>query len=349
MGLRKRIPAFLLVLLLLGGCQSSASGPLAATDVHQPMQLLFLVDNSLPIEIVEAADRFADDVALYSKGILQVDVRIGASNQEVLRGRGCAISFLYNQQIANLQPAFSMLSLPFLYNDGAHMSAALNSEELMDRWWALLAPYKIKPLSAIYNGTDMLVTNQGALRAASDFNGVTIALHDGNPDKLAAFRALGANVLAYQEESLAAHLGESVQIDEKGVVNELSIDTVEVSPEQALSILERPEVLSVINTGHTLSPLWLAINSDDWDRMDDWERAVILEAGAGLTATLEENRRRLDYHLLGEMLAQGATVMDVERRRIANSLYGLDGHGGPGMNMPGYFDARLYQIIQDLD
>lgn len=344
----KKLAALILAAAAIGGCSASRQGQ--QTDGATP--LLLMVDSSLSGTCAEQAEAFAQDAVLYSGGTLNVDVRTGVSNQDILRGQGCDISLLYNSQLSVMASELSMLSMPFLYDSGMHMSGALNSPELMTRWRELLEPYGIYPLYAIYNGSEMLATNRGALRAASDFSGAVIAMHTGNPDRENTFRALGASVVTHDDESLAGRLGVMTQIlpDESGVTHEAPIDTVEVSAAQALLITEPAQTISVVNTGHTISPLWLAVNKDCWDALDEKQQAALMEAGAGLAARLETASRELDSNALGELMRVGATVTDVERKRIAASVYGADGSGGPhSFPFPEYYDKRLYQMIQDMN
>lgn len=344
----KRAAVFLLCAGLLCGCAPQTKPDISSAPAVR--MLSFQVSSNLPPAVLEQADAFADRVMKLSGGLLLIDVTTGLADHESVKNGTVDFAFLSNIQLAQLDERFSMLHLPFLYDDYRHMSMALNSDEVLEILGERLAPQNIVPLVAVYRGSNSLVTTRKEVRQPSDFKDLVIAMHTENAEKLTVFEALSAQVLPYSQTSLMPALGTTVEIlpeDLRLPSENVVVDTIEMGIEDVSKLTQDPNKLYLIYSYHTLSPLWLAANAESISQLTTFERAILDEACAGLLSGLERLRIERETNLTEQLRAQGVTIVDIERPSIAAAVYGLDGKGTERYVLPAYFDNRLYRIIQN--
>ena len=271
------------------------------------------------------SDEFADAVEQMSGGALTVDVQLGYPNDTTVSREEADMVLLNNAQIARADRLFAMFSLPFLFDNGHHMTSALNSEEVRQILEQRLSEKGIFPMVAFYNGSSHLVTGGQELRTATDFRGVTAAMSAGSADESAVFQALGVRVLPYTS---ALRLGERVELStEDGKSESVSVSAIEVTLDQVLSLEHSSGRVRFINSYHRMEPLWLFMSSQSFGQLTSWEQAVLLESCAGLTAGMEERRSVREAGLREQIRAREIPEVDVERLAIAGVLYGKNGQG----------------------
>ncbi|MEM1484775.1 TRAP transporter substrate-binding protein DctP [Oscillospiraceae bacterium PP1C4] len=350
MHLRGRFIALTMCIALLCSCKTSTV-EIGVPELQgtKTRTLHFQVSSNLQPEVLEQTDAFADRVAALSGGMLQIEVMTGLPDDKTVKTKEADLAFLSNIQMAQADQLFSMFSMPFLYDDDTHMSVALNSEEIRSVLSQRLSSRGMVPLMAVYNGSNYLATDRRELRKPSDFKGLVIAMRTDNADKLMFFEALGAKVLPYTLSTVVPLFKTKVEIlpkDLKLPSEIVTVDTVELSLEQTLQLLPDPQTLYLINTYHSLSPLWIVANRDVMSQLSDYERAILDEGLAGLVSELERLKIAHEQELLTQVKAQGITVVEVERSTIASALYGNKGSGTDRYKPPVYFDNRIYKMIQ---
>lgn len=164
---------------------------------------------SLPDRV---ARRFAEQVAEDSGGRIRItvkaDARFGDERENVLllrRGR-LDFSVVGDLIVGELEPAYRVINMPFIYRDAAHAMEVYNGplgQEVRDS----MARIGLHPLSWHYTGTRMLTANR-PLRNLSDLEGLVLRLP---PDRAftATWRRLGADVrhVPFSELGTALRLG----------------------------------------------------------------------------------------------------------------------------------------------
>lgn len=343
-GSPRRKTSLLLVacLLLLSGCAEKeyAKSP---SPVRSVQTLQFEVNTNLDKEFLEQADLFAADVDRISDGRMAISiVRV---QSEDLPSAEYDFAYMRNSQIAQMDSSLATLSLPFLYNDAAHLSLALNSPEMMK----ILKPRlesQVFPLTALSSGNALLATTQTATQKEMDtpsyFQELIIGLYEGTPEVKLAFEALGTGVTTFPRgATLVGQLGRSVSIQEQP---ELKINGVEVSREQILAMPSDPSELYAVETMHDISPVWLTVKTDTWAGLSGWEKAVIQEATAGLISGFEENRSRYQAAWEKEATKKGITLLRPERQALTAMVY--DSGSAASFQLPEYFDRKLFSLIQ---
>lgn len=357
-----RVLALLCAALLCScGTQSDSQTGVTATPLltvaQEARTLRFTVDEKLPASVLAQADAFADRVAAQSENLLQIVVTTAPLDHNAVKKGETDFALLRNLQMAQADDLFTMLTMPYFYNDPAHMSAALNSESVLGVLRGHLEPSKIVPLAAMYSGSNYLATTAHELRKPADYKGLVVALRTDSAVKLEIFQAMGATVLPYTQSTVTSLLGTQVEIlpadahTPSGLLKPdeiVKVDTVEVTLEQALQLLPDPSTLYLIKTYHTITPLWLISRAGVMESLTAREDAILREGIAGLVGEIELERQRREDALLLEIEAQGIAVVDVKRTRLAlaNWIYGAKGTGTDRYTPPAGFDPRLYTMLQ---
>ena len=333
--------------ILLSSCafQAQPVQPAQPVEESQPRELIFQVSDQFDPEVIRQADLFSDQVQRISNGKLTIKVLAQVPDAEELARGSCDLAFLRNIQLAQVEPAFSTFSLPFLYGGQKHMSAALNSDEMLTRLRDKLHASGMRPLAAVYSGGYTLMSDQRVIQLPEDFEYRVVALRTNNTEKLAAFEVLGAKVVPFQQDSLAGLLGtqvENLPSDPRRSTQVVTIDTVEVTLTQATQVPNDSRPLYITSTAHSTTPLWLTINLQTWDSLNSWERAVLSEAQAGLVAGLDDYFLLRDQQAYATLSAQGAVFAPLEREMIADLVYNRT----EAFRLPEYFDYKFYDLIQ---
>ena len=117
----------------LCGCGQQMHSPTLLSSPAQTHTLVLQVNRNLSRNVLVCVDEFADAVEQMSGGALTVDVQLGYPNDTTVSREEADMVLLNNAQIARADRLFAMFSLPFLFDNGHHMTSALNSE---DTWIA---------------------------------------------------------------------------------------------------------------------------------------------------------------------------------------------------------------------
>lgn len=344
---KKIIAAALAVLLVCVGCAGQGSA-INKESMLLPSpavkHLRFSIYEQADSEVRELAVRFAQDVERLSKGTVLVEIVVGPLGAKTMPDSDIDLALLRNIQIAQVDPLFSMFSLPFMYDDYKHMSRALNDGQIIDVLTQRLAEGGLEPLAALYSGNSWIVSIDRDLRNPSDFKDLAIAMRTDNADKLAAFEMLGAKVLPYTQTSVAGLLGAPGEMppkqEEEGSVT-VTIEAVEATLEQALNIKLSAQTLYLIDASHAIVPVWLVADTDSLAQLSSFERAALNEAVAGFHAAYEQHQVALDAARINELTAYGFTHTISERGTLSAVLYDSERY-----TLPAYFDRKLYRTIQ---
>lgn len=330
----------------LCGCAAAPAQP--SGSGHTAQTLRFIVGNDLGVDMLAAADAFADRVARVSGGSLTIDVRRTGRAEFGALARGDAeLMLLRNTQLVRTDSLFSMFTLPFLYDDNRHMSLALNAQDVRARVNEALAPQGVRVLTAIYTGGLFFVSDESELRTPDDFRDLPVAMRTDSADKLSLLGALGAQVVPYSKDAIPAAFDTQAQYLPPGgqTPRTVTIGTAEVEASQLAQIEADPNTLYLIKSYHACAPVWLAANTAAVDGLGAYEQAVLSEACAGLLAELEAQHVAAEQADIDEAEKEGMLLVEPERAQIAAALYDSSAEEG-AIILPAYFDRRLYDLIQ---
>ena len=342
-----RAVCLICIFLFLGGCEKEVSPAKKPSPIRSIQTLQFEVDASLEQKFLDQARLFAKDVERISRGRLMVSVI--EKKREVLSESEYDFAYLQNQQLAQFAPSLKTLSLPFLYNDMKHLSLALNSPDIRQLLEERLKNH-VFPLAALSRGDGLFLCmdapegdsiNSNRLMPPY-FQGLTIAVHEGNSENIPVFQALGIYAVPFSDEDLLSILNQYVVLD--NVTH--FINGAEATKEEILKKSEFPDPVYAIETWHNLSPVWFVAQSKTWENLSSWEQAVIQEATAYMIARLEESSNR--YQSVWEREAEKREIhlVQMERQALAVTIYDAS-NGSSHFLLPEYFDKRLFDLIQN--
>lgn len=336
-----RITAMVMSGLLL--CSCAVTKPKDETSPLPVGRVLSLeVNSKLGSDMLSQSKKFAAHVEQLSDGKLVINVKADETGEQNLLQGKCDLAFLSSQEAAQADSIFSMLSLPFLYDDAAHMSLALNSEEMTGILSRKVADKNLMPMAAIYNGSPCIITDKGLLRIPADFKKLVMAIGADSAPKANAFRTLGALVSADPSQSLVQIFNEKQTVRDQNGWDLGRADAVELDLDQVPQLLEDPNRLFLIRTSHAIQPIWFMANAQSLSQLDDFEKAVLREASAGLIAGMEQIWEEKETDLIKQFKDDGITVVDAERLEFAAAVYDNEDSD----DLPPYFDRQIYRTIQ---
>ncbi len=332
--------------VVMSGLLMCSCSPINPGDEQEPAPagktLVMEVDSGLGADVLSESEAFAKQVEKLSGGALKIDVKAAATDINCLSQGSCDLAFLSSGQAARADDVFSMLSLPFLYDDASHMSLALNSTEMTGILSRKLAPGNLVPMAALYNGNRCVVTDKGLLRVPSDFKKLLMAADMDKTGSLNVFQMFGTAIAAYPAQSAVKAFNSRQEVKDQDGKLVGRVDAVELALEQVQELLADPQGLFLIRTSHAIAPIWLLANAQTISQLSDYEQAVLKEATASLIAEMEESWQEKEDGLVQQFKTEGITTVDAERPEFAAAVYEIV----DSTSIPKYFDRHIYRIIQ---
>lgn len=335
------------IVLFLGSCEKEASQTKKPSPMRSVQTLQFEVEEGLEQKFLEQARLFAKDVERISQGRLMVSVI--ERKKRALAKSEYDFAYLQNQYLAQLAPSLKTLSLPFLYNDMKHLSLALNSPDIRQLIEEQLKLH-VFPLAALSRGDGLILCMEAPEGDSINssrlmppyFQGLTVAVHEGNSEIISVFQALGMYAVSSPEEDLLSILNQYIISDDTAHF----INGVEATKEEILKKTEFPDPLYGIETWHNLSPIWFIAQSNTWENLSGWEQAVIQEATAYMIARFEESSNRYQSAWEREVEKRKIHLVQMERQALAVTIYDSSS-GSSHLLLPEYFDKKLFDLIQN--
>lgn len=334
--------ALLLCAALLASCSQPSNNQEIVTGPAKEAKVLHLVveetlTSPQEVQLQAAVNR----VGQISDSMLQIEIVTPEQAEQA------DIRLLSNAQLAKLDGLFAMFSMPFIYDDPSHMTAALNSPEMLERLSQNLSEAQLLPLAALYSGDHCLVTDWKELRRPADFKGSSMAIESKDPRIQDVFGALGVqNMLQSDATEKMLHTSFSVTQGNTKPKQDGEIDTVEISLQKALLLPEDFGTLYLTLTHHAISPLWVVADINAMNELNDFERACLFEGLSGLLGGWEQSYSTREQLIYDQLTQRGVSIVESERATITSALYGSGGTGTERYKPPTYFDSKIYKLIQ---
>ena len=120
----KRLGAVAVILLLLSGCTQQA---VQKEQEEQPRTMSMVIASDAPTSIQLAAQEFANRLAYYSDG--ELEVLLSASDQldAVLTADDTQFAFVENERLSKTIEPLETFALPFFFQDADYLFSGLNS------------------------------------------------------------------------------------------------------------------------------------------------------------------------------------------------------------------------------
>jgi len=252
---------------------------------------------------------FAQRVSEQSQGRIIITVYPGGQlgsdlqQQNALRGGTQEFFVPSTATLANLDPAFGILGMPFAFQSGAHADAVLDGafgQMLMAR----LPRVELVGLSFFENGFRHITNSRRAINTLEDIRGLKIRTIQSSL-YIDLFNALGANAVPMAVTELFSAL-ESRAVDAQE--NPFTIIA-------ARKFYDVQKYLSV--TGHTYDVQALVASKKFWDRLTPADQQLLTEAARATSTHQRAVSRELNGKLREELLALGMQINDVPAAELA--------------------------------
>jgi len=246
-------------------------------------------------------------ITVYPGGQLGSDLQ----QQNALRGGTQEFFVPSTATLANLDPAFGILGMPFSFQNEAHADAVLDGEfgqMLMTR----LPKVDLVGLSFFENGFRHITNSRRAINSVDDIRGLKIRTIQSSL-YIDLFNALGANAVPMAVTELFSAL-ESRAVDAQE--NPFTIIA-------ARKFYDVQKYLSV--TGHTYDVQALVASKKFWDRLTPADQQLLREAALQTSVYQRTVSRELNGKLRAELAALGMIINDVSPDELAKMRAALQG------------------------
>ncbi len=246
---------------------------------------------------------FKSEVEKLTNGQVQVQLypnrQIGDEKQlmEGMRFGTVDAGFVTNAVLAQIEPAFQVNDLPFLYSSAAQAQKVLDGpvgQELAAR----LAKKGIVTLGYMEGGFRQMVNNKKPVIGPDDVKGVKYRVMQ-NPTYIDMFNSMGG-------AAVPMAWGETYTAVQQGTVDGLEIPVAVID---AAKYFEVTKFLSLTN--HTYSMIGLLMSKRAFDKLTPEQRKAVVEAGKIATAMQRKTVAANEQGLIDGLKAKGMTVNSI--------------------------------------
>lgn len=242
------------------------------------------------------------------------------------------IGVITNAPIANLEPAFQLNDMPFLYANEAQAHQVLDGEvgqELMSK----LDAKGIVGLGFAEGGYRHMINNARPINQPDDVSGVKFRVMQ-NPVFIDMFQSLGGNAVPMA-------WGETFTAAQQGTIDGLEIPLAVIASNKYADVVQ---YLSL--TKHTYSALGLLASKRFFDKLSEEEQAAVREAAKKAIASEREITEANAAELIDTLKAAGMQVNEVSdaaafREKVTPVYESFKDEIGPDL-----FDKALSQVQQ---
>ncbi|RYX97812.1 MAG: TRAP transporter substrate-binding protein [Comamonadaceae bacterium] len=239
---------------------------------------------------LEASTKGAIEVQLYPNRQLGDDKPM----LEGLRFGTVDSAIITNAVVAQLEPAYTLNDLPFIYTDENHVRKVLDGKvgaELARK----LDAKGITTLGYLEAGFRNMINNKKPITVPGDVNGVKFRVMQ-SPVYIDMFNSLGGSAVPMA-------WGETFTAVQQGMIDglELPLNTID-----SLKVYEVTKYLS--QTNHTFTVLELLISKRAMARLTEDQRKAVIEAGKVATAQQRKANSAQTAQMIGILKSKGMTV-----------------------------------------
>lgn len=211
-----------------------------------------------------------------------------------------------NAVVAQMEPAFQINDLPFLYSNEAQAQKVLDGKLGADLA-AMLAKKNVVVLGYMEGGFRQMINNKKPVSVPADVQGVKYRVMQ-NPLFIDMFTSLGG-------AAIPMAWGETFTAVQQGTIDGLEIPVAVIDGSK---MYEVTKFLSMTN--HTYSMIALLISKRSLDKLTPEQRAAVIDAGKTATAQQRVTVAKNEKDLLVGLEKKGMTinqVRDVAAFRVA--------------------------------
>jgi tripartite ATP-independent transporter DctP family solute receptor len=202
-----------------------------------------------------------------------------------------------NAVVAQMEPAFQINDLPFLYTSEAQAQKVLDGKVGADLA-ALLAKKNIVVLGYMEGGFRHMINNKKPVSAPADVQGVKYRVMQ-NPLFIDMFNSLGG-------AAVPMAWGETFTAVQQGTIDGLELPVAVIDNSK---MYEVTKFLSLTN--HTYSMIALLISKKAMDKLTPDQRKAVIEAGKSATVLQRIEAAKNEKILLAGLAQKGMTINQV--------------------------------------
>ena len=246
---------------------------------------------------------FKSEVEKLTNGQVQVQLypnrQIGDEKQlmEGMRFGTVDAGFVTNAVLAQIEPAFQVNDLPFLYSSAAQAQKVLDGP-VGQGLAARLAKKGIVTLGFMEGGFRQMINNKKPVTGPDDVKGVKYRVMQ-NPTYIDMFNSMGG-------AAVPMAWGETYTAVQQGTVDGLEIPVAVID---AAKYFEVTKFLSLTN--HTYSMIGLLMSKRAFDKLTPEQRKAVVEAGKIATAMQRKTVAANEQGLIDGLKAKGMTVNSI--------------------------------------
>jgi tripartite ATP-independent transporter DctP family solute receptor len=292
---------------------------------------MLAVETSAGDPLADMLLAFADEVQKELGDQVAVEVQTGGAigdEEAVLQGlRAGAIDVAaVSGSVANLDPTFGIMDMPFLFSDRDTVSGFLDGpfgDELSE---SLVETVGARVLGFGENGFRQITNSKRPIVTSADLAGLKIRV-PGNPARVALFEALGA-------APTQIDIGEAYLALDQGVLDgqENPLKVID-----AFSFYEKQPYLSM--TSHIYSPVYLTVNEDTWQELSPEVQQSLEKAATAAAATSRTAGAEADEQLIAKFEGAGVQVNEADVNQLSAAVSGVRDEIAAGI--PGDFAQRV--------
>lgn len=216
-----------------------------------------------------------------------------------------------NAVIAQIEPAFQVNDLPFLYENEAQAQAVLDGP-VGKKMAAKLEAKGIKVLGFMEGGFRNMINNVRPVQKPDDVKGVKYRVMQ-NPVFIGMFSSMGGNAVPMA-------WGETFTAVQQGTIDGLEIPLAVIDQNKYFEVTK---YLSLTN--HTYSAIPLLISKRAFDRMPDDLKKAVVDAGTSATKAQRVVSEQVNASLIKTLESKGMKVNRIGDpaafRKTSESVY----------------------------
>lgn len=278
------------------------TGAAHAADIE--LKLAWLTADSPTDPYAIAAHAFKDELEAALPGRVEVQLfpnRQLGDDKEILEGLQFGtidLGIITNAVVANLEPTYQLVDLPFLFGSAEQAHSVLDGavgQQLAEN----LSAHGVVSLGAAEGGFRNMINNTRPVRTPEDVEGVKYRTMQ-NPVFIEMFSSLGGSPVPMA-------WGEVFTAMQQGTVDGLEI------PASVVNSNNYAEVTKYLSfTRHTYSAIHLLMSERSLDRLPEDVQQAVLDAGR---AAIVEQRKAVaaaEADVVEALKAQGMEINDIE-------------------------------------
>lgn len=261
---------------------------------------------------------FKQYVAELSEGSIDIEIIPSASlggERDMVEGMQLGtieMASTANMVISNFDPAFSILDLPYVYNDYESAYTVLESDELQQLMDKFAEESGVRILAYGQGGFRDVISNK-AVTSLDDFNGMKIRVPESDI-YLSTFKAMKANPtpLAFNDVFTSLQQG--------------TIDGFEIVPAVVLANGYYEVCSHVSLTRHLYSPNPLMISESLWSSLTEGQQKIMQEAADKAAAEQRKWEEDQEQNVFDQLREKGMTIdedVDVDAMKKACADAGI--------------------------